>query len=504
MSKFSTDDGQYKDAKKNQEFFKECIEACMSNKLPKLKELLEKYLIDNPNINAQMLITGFQSEGKNLLHIASSSGHEDILDYILNQCSLISSSQSSTITYNSTELVNMQDDRGHTPLINAVIAENNSMVKTLIKLGANVNLKNKDGNTSVHFAAGDGSVERLEILVEAKADITCTSSSGTPLHWAAGKGRAKAIKYLIDKGSNINCLNDGGLPPVLLAAVSGSDEGTSLLVEAGCDIGHIVSGNLTLLHICAENCLTSSVSAILRTETGRKSCQVETADGNLPIHLAAMSKDREIISLLIPFTDGLTSTDIDAIIEDGKRRLELWEKKNNRNGNEDKNIASSTTAKEVENTLAATSKENEELSKTWKDKGNDFYKAAIKLGLDKSSESKIKKEEALREAINCYTEAIKLHGSDATYWCNRSVCHLTLGLPQQALTDAEVSRKLDPNWPKACFRLACARLELKQYEDAALAAFEGCKLDQNNNELKELLNKAVKLGRDDYQSSQKK
>jgi ankyrin repeat protein len=324
MSQFSTDDTKYKEAKKNQDFFKECIEACMSNQLEKLKKLIDQYLIENPAVNPQMLIIGFQSEGRNLLHIASSSGYEEILNYILKQCSLISYDSSN-------ELINIQDDRGHTPLINAVIAENNSMVKTLIKLGANVNLKNKDGNTSVHFAAGDGSVERLEILVEAKADITCTSSSGGPLHWAAGKGRAKAIKYLIDKGSNINCLNDGGLPPVLLAAVSGSDEGTSLLVEAGCDIGHIVSGNLTLLHICAENCLTSSVSAILRTETGRKSCQVETADGNLPIHLAAMSKDREIISLLIPFTDGLTSTDIDAIIEDGKRRLELWEKKNNRN-----------------------------------------------------------------------------------------------------------------------------------------------------------------------------
>ena len=498
MSQFSTDDGQYKEAKKNQEFFKECIEACMSNQLSKLKRLLEQYLADNPAINAQMLITGFQSEGKNLLHIASSSGHEDILDYILTQCSISSSSPSTT-----TDLVNIQDDRGHTPLINAVIAENNSMVKTLIKLGANVNLKNKDGNTSAHFAAGDGSVERLEILVEAKADITCTSSSGTPLHWAAGKGRSKAIKYLIDKGSNINSLNDSGLPPVLLAAVSGSDEGTCLLVEAGCDIGHIVSGNLTLLHICAENGLKNSVSAILRTETGRKSCHLATTDGNLPIHLAAMSKDREVISLLIPFTDGLITTDIDGIIEDGKQRLELWKKKNSNNNDTSKN-SSDNINNLSENIEPATSKENEELSKTWKEKGNEFYKTAIKLGLNKTGESKQMKEEALRQAINSYTEAIKLHGSDATYWCNRSVCYLTLGLPQQALVDAEVSRKLDPTWPKACFRLASARLELKQYEDAALAAFEGCKLDQNNAELKELLNRAVKLGREEFQSTQKK
>lgn len=499
MSKFSTDDGKYKEAKKNQDYFKECIEACMSNQLPKLKQLIEKYLAENPAINAQMLITGFQSEGKNLLHIACSSGHEDILNYILNQCSLTSSSSSSTPTFPSTELINLQDDRGHTPLINAVIAENNSMVKTLIKLGANVNLTNKDGNSPAHFAAGDGNLERLEILVDAKADVTCTSSSGTPLHWAAGKGRAKVIKYLVEKGSNINSLNDSGLPPVLLAAVSGSDEGTCLLIEAGCDIGHIVSGNLTLLHICSENGLKNSVNSILQTEIGRKSCQLGTSDGNLPIHLAAMSKDKDIISLLIPFTDGLVTTNIDAILDDGKQKLELWHKNNSKNNDTSDNINNNT---QIENMTAATSKENEELSKTWKEKGNEYFKIAIKLGLDKTGANKIKKEEALRDAISSYTEAIKLHGSDATYWCNRSACYLTLGLPQQALNDAEVSRKLDPNWPKACFRLASARLELKQYEDAALAAFEGCKLDQNNNELKELLNKAVKLGREDHLAKQ--
>ena len=39
MSQFSTDDTKYKEAKKNQDFFKECIEACMSNQLEKLKKL---------------------------------------------------------------------------------------------------------------------------------------------------------------------------------------------------------------------------------------------------------------------------------------------------------------------------------------------------------------------------------------------------------------------------------------------------------------------------------
>lgn len=56
-----------------------------------------------------------------------------------------------------------------------------------------------------------------------------------------------------------------------------------------------------------------------------------------------------------------------------------------------------------------------------------------------------------------------------------------------------------PAWPKACFRLAKARLALKMYEDAAVAAFEGCKLDDTNIDLKNLLREAVALGKEEHQ-----
>jgi hypothetical protein len=52
----------------------------------------------------------------------------------------------------------------------------------------------------------------------------------------------------------------------------------------------IVSGNLTTLHICAENGLNAAVTAIMQTEEGKKCAEMETDDGNRPVHLAAMVK----------------------------------------------------------------------------------------------------------------------------------------------------------------------------------------------------------------------
>ncbi len=45
------------------------------------------------------------------------------------------------------------------------------------------------------------------------------------------------------------------------------------------------------------------------------------------------------------------------------------------------------------------------------------------------------------------------------------------------------------------------RLALDQFEDAAVAAFEGCKLDDKNEELKALLKLAVKRGQQAHQKT---
>ena len=53
-----------------------------------------------------------------------------------------------------------------------------------------------------------------------------------------------------------------------------------------------------------------------------------------------------------------------------------------------------------------------------------------------------------------------------------------------------------PEWAKACFRMAAARMALEQYEDAAVAAFEGLKIDDENAALKKIMKQAVAKGRE--------
>mmetsp|Transcript_6598 Transcript_6598/g.11075 ORF Transcript_6598/g.11075 Transcript_6598/m.11075 type:complete len:518 (-) Transcript_6598:1186-2739(-) len=503
----SEDSEKYKLAKENQDVFREAIKSCMDGSLSQLMAIVDKFLTANPSHNSEEFFTGFKSEGRTILHIAASGGHKHIFEYVIKNCGITKQNQSM--------IVDMKDYRGFTPLINATISESIPVMQMLVDVGADVNLRNNDGASAAHFAAGDGSIERLQLLQCAGAKLDESSHSGTPLHWAAGKARSDAISFLVEQGVDVNRPSPEGLSAVLMAAVASCDLGVSFLVEKGkADIGTVVSGNLTPLHISAEHGLLRAVQSILRTEVGQKCCTMQTSEGNTPLHLAAMAKHREVIRALIPFSDitshisntGTTTTDIaeeliDKILVDGAIRLQQWEAQHSDKHKQKAVVAESVSSaahqsgKDLLNSFAtpadssapsttpdAITPEAEAAAETHKDLGNVHYKKGD-----------------YQKAVDEYTNALYLNKFNATYWSNRSACYLNMKKYPEALKDAEICRHLRPNWTRACFRLASARLALKQYEDAALAAFEGVKLDEKNEDLKELLRKCVKAGQVEHQ-----
>ena len=106
-------------------------------------------------------------------------------------------------------------------------------------------------------------------------------------------------------------------------------------------------------------------------------------------------------------------------------------------------------------------------------------------------------------AIEHYTAAIKLYPGDETYYSNRAACYMSKKMPKEALIDAVFARNIKPEWTKACYRMAAARLQLGRFEDAAVAAWEGLKMDPSNDEMKALVQKCVKKGKAVHQAKVK-
>ncbi|GJJ78459.1 uncharacterized protein EMPS_10818 [Entomortierella parvispora] len=121
-------------------------------------------------------------------------------------------------------------------------------------------------------------------------------------------------------------------------------------------------------------------------------------------------------------------------------------------------------------------------------------KRSIELKLEGN---KLLKEQKFQMAVTKYTDAITLPGiSDADLsilYSNRSFCYLKLGQKTQALEDAKLSKRLNPEYVKAHIRLGKAYEALERYDKAIKSFDKALGLDTNNDEIRQMRSDARKL-----------
>ncbi len=100
----------------------------------------------------------------------------------------------------------------------AAIYGNVEKLSALLKKGMNPNLKDKGGNTALHYASSSGYLGMVELLIKEGANIRITNNSGdTGLHWATLGGHFDIISLFVEKGLNICEKNNIGESPFTMA-----------------------------------------------------------------------------------------------------------------------------------------------------------------------------------------------------------------------------------------------------------------------------------------------
>lgn len=112
----------------------------------------------------------------------------------------------------------------------------------LIKAGANHQPINKQGKSAMHLACHTGEARIIDALLKAKAPIDKPDLQGaTPLHYAAGAGRHDGLELLLKKVKikDINVEDEFGWTPLFyLADIGGTISMAEQLLEAGADKDH--------------------------------------------------------------------------------------------------------------------------------------------------------------------------------------------------------------------------------------------------------------------------
>jgi len=162
------------------------------------------------------------------------------------------------------------------------------------------------GLTPLVYAARQGDLETVKVLVEAKADVNQRTNYGwTPLLTATQNRNYQIARYLLEHGANPNIANKGGWNPLYLATDNRNIEGGDYPVRAP-DMDHLEFIRLLLDHganVNARVCGTQSTATLCKgdsTETRTIfTMQWLYEDGATPFWRAAQSGDTELMKLLL-------------------------------------------------------------------------------------------------------------------------------------------------------------------------------------------------------------
>ncbi|MCP4849575.1 MAG: hypothetical protein GY899_16675, partial [Verrucomicrobiaceae bacterium] len=177
--------------------------------------------------------------------------------------------------------INARDQNGSTPLHWAARYGQKQVVELLINKGADVNAKDNSGSTpldratqgnhadiagllraqgantgTIHVVARNGYLAGVQAYLDAGVDINARDQNGsTPLHWAALEGHKEIVELLINKEADVNANDNTGNTPLDLAIRYERLSIADLLRTQGANTGTI--------HGVARNGYLASVQAHL-------------------------------------------------------------------------------------------------------------------------------------------------------------------------------------------------------------------------------------------------
>ncbi|XP_021840486.2 uncharacterized protein [Spinacia oleracea] len=371
------------------------------------------------------------STGRTILHIAASKGRTVICRYLL-------------VTLNFD--VNSKDFNGYTPLHHAVLGGYFMSSIFLLDQGANPNMTCNAGLTPLHYAAKTGRKDLVNLLITEGAAVDALSfTKGTPLLLAAAYSMKDAVKILLEHNANPNYASHPVLNPLMVAIQTKSVDCVRLLLKHGADPNLGYYGEKPLIFAV----LKGRIDIIKCLLTAGAYTNATNFCDLTPIEIAAVEGNLEVLNILFDYTSRIP-------------HIPIW---------------SCHGIYEYINSQEA--------------KNQRELKAEIKF-----SDANINATQSIRSndymtAVYWYTEAIRMKATDATVFCNRSLCFSCLNEGDPALFDAQLCINLSPDWFMGYYRAGIAYMMLKDFKNAAEAFLSALNRHPPNQELQDAYSEAL-------------
>lgn len=135
--------------------------------------------------------------------------------------------------------INVQDEKGITPLIIAAIKNYPSMVRMLLISNANERIKDKNGDTALIHSIRSNYMECFTILSNTYPEIDEQKARGKALFIAVKLGRIEMAKILIERHADLE-YHFYGETALTVASARGYFDVVKLLIEKGADVNIVL------------------------------------------------------------------------------------------------------------------------------------------------------------------------------------------------------------------------------------------------------------------------
>jgi ankyrin repeat protein len=229
----------------------------------------------------QQIETGFSP-----LHVAANRGQLELIKAVLarNDCK---------------HYLDLQNnEKQWTPLHCAVRQGNVEAVSLLLQASPNIHLRNKDGCSALHIAAGHGLVDMVKLLVSKglSVDEADSGNQWTSLHYTAMKGYLELTQWLVSEGAKPGAVDKSGFTPMFLAILHGQDGTFEYLFQFKDSFK--TKTKLKPIHLAAQS-PTSTILDFLH----RKRYDIKELDNPetqaQPIHYAAYGRSLACLQYLL-------------------------------------------------------------------------------------------------------------------------------------------------------------------------------------------------------------
>ncbi|WP_353281769.1 ankyrin repeat domain-containing protein [Wolbachia endosymbiont (group B) of Horisme vitalbata] len=247
------------------------------------------------------------------LDLAIMYGHLEIVKYLIKKGAKLRTNDNSTplhiaALYGQVEIfkyftdneyfkLNWIYDNNTTILYNAIEANKLSIIEYLVEKGVNVNLKDKDYVSPLHFAVENGHLDIVDYFVGKGADVNSQDEDGmSPLHYAVDSDHSNIVEYLAEKRAKINLQNRSGMGPLHFAAKDGRLNIVECLIRKGADVNLKDENDMSPLHFATVYGYLDVVEYLIIQGA---IIEPRNKDGMSPLHSAALYGDSGIVKCLV-------------------------------------------------------------------------------------------------------------------------------------------------------------------------------------------------------------